>query len=48
MESVVTLAGGIAHDFSNILTSIIGYTELSLDEVEQGTFIEDHIIFALK
>ena len=30
MEAIGTLAGGIAHDFSNILSAIIGYTELSL------------------
>ena len=34
MESIGTLAGGIAHDFNNILGVILGYTELSLDDVE--------------
>jgi len=34
MESIGTLAGGIAHDFNNILGIILGYTELSLDDVE--------------
>jgi two-component system, cell cycle sensor histidine kinase and response regulator CckA len=33
MESVGILAGGIAHNFNNILASIIGYTELVLDDV---------------
>jgi PAS domain S-box-containing protein len=32
MEAIGTLAGGISHDFNNILTAIIGYTELSLRE----------------
>lgn len=30
MEAVGTLAGGMAHDFNNILCAILGYTELSL------------------
>ena len=36
MESIGTLAGGISHDFNNILTSIIGYTELSMMDVSMG------------
>ena len=30
MEAIGTLAGGVAHDFNNILTPIIGYTEMAL------------------
>ncbi len=30
MEEIGTLAGGISHDFNNILAAIIGYTDLSL------------------
>jgi PAS domain S-box-containing protein len=39
MQAIGTLAGGIAHDFNNILSAILGYTELALDEVEQGSAV---------
>jgi two-component system, cell cycle sensor histidine kinase and response regulator CckA len=33
MEAVGTLAGGIVHDFNNILAAIIGYTQLACQEL---------------
>ena len=37
MEAIGTLAGGIAHEFNNILSAIIGYADLSQYEVPQGS-----------
>ena len=35
MEAIGTLAGGVAHDFNNILAAIIGYTEMAVEESQK-------------
>ena len=37
MQSVGLLAGGVAHDFNNILTGIWGFTGFALGEAEEGS-----------
>lgn len=35
LESIGKLAGGISHDFNNLLTAMIGFTELAADQAER-------------
>ncbi|MBI5440922.1 MAG: PAS domain S-box protein [Deltaproteobacteria bacterium] len=43
LESIGVLAGGIAHDLNNTLAPIIGYTELSLAAVAEGSKLREHL-----
>ncbi len=43
IEAIGTLAGGIAHDFNNILSAIIGYTELSIRDLENDSPLQKNL-----
>jgi PAS domain S-box-containing protein len=41
LEAVGTLAGGVAHDFNNILGAILGYAELLEDQIRDPDALRD-------
>ena len=43
MEAIGNLAGGVAHDFNNILTTIMGYGSLLQQEVGDNEKIRSHV-----
>jgi signal transduction histidine kinase len=42
-ESLMRMAGGIAHDLNNLLTSMLGYIELAKEEAPQITHLQQHL-----
>ena len=43
MQAIGTLAGGVAHDFNNILTAILGYAELSQVRCEKKSLLYENL-----
>ncbi|MCF8041948.1 MAG: response regulator [Desulfarculaceae bacterium] len=43
MEAVGTLAGGIAHEFNNLLAAIMGYAELAQDDAQGQPKVQENL-----
>jgi two-component system cell cycle sensor histidine kinase/response regulator CckA len=48
MDAIGTLAGGMAHDFNNVLCAILGYTELALMDLQIKGQTRDNLQMVLK
>lgn len=48
MQAIGTLVGGIAHDFNNVLAAMIGFSELVLKDLEDGSVAKRRLNSVLK
>ena len=43
MEAIGTLTGGIAHDYNNLMSIIMGNLSMAMDEAEPGSLLGDYL-----
>lgn len=48
MEAIGQLTSGVAHDFNNILTSLIGFSELARDQAGENEKLKEYLELTLK